>query len=399
MRASAWLRRVPFTMGVLLFVDFLDEFSAGMPTVGAPGLQADLGIDYPTAAFLIFTGPLLVSWLVEPPLFVLADRYPRKRFICAGLFTMAAVHLSIGFSGTFEVVAAALLLWAAASGAGVTLSQATLMDLYPAQRERLMTRWVLMGATGDLAAPLLFWVLGILAMGWREAFVVCGALLTVSAVVVLRTPIPATPASAEDDDAPSFREALRTALRQRGLLGWLFAAWLCNLMDEILVAFGALHLRDDLGADGPTRAVILACGMLGGLLGLVVLDRLLVRFAPLPLLRLASAATAVSYVAWLSVESAVASGLWLFATGLFASALYPLTKAQAYRALPGRSGLLNALGHVFTPLDLALPLLLGLLADRFGLVVALALLLAQPIGIGWVAWRSRADPGTAASLP
>jgi len=43
--------------------------------------------------------------------------------------------------------------------------------------------------------------------------------------------------------------------------------------------------------------------------------------------------------------------------------------------------MLNAMTHVFTPLELALPLLLGFVADRFGLVPALAILLAGPIGL------------------
>ena len=75
----------------------------------------------------------------------------------------------------------------------------------------------------------------------------------------------------------------------------------------------------------------------------------------------------------------------MFATGLFEGCLYPLAKAQAYRALPGRSGMLNAVAHVFTPPDAALPLLLGLLADQLGLIVALTILLVQPVGLFCIA--------------
>ena len=121
--------------------------------------------------------------------------------------------------------------------------------------------------------------------------------------------------------------------------------------------------------------------MLGGVVGLVFLDRLLARFAPLQLLVAAGLGSSVCYVAWLTASSVTGSAVWLFATGLFAGALYPLAKARAYRALPDRSGMLNAMAHVFTPLDIALPLLLGFVADRFGLVPALSLLLAGPIGL------------------
>ncbi len=379
------LRRLPFLMMALLFVDFIDEFSSGMPTVGTPGIQADFGIRYSTAAFIVFTGPLLVSWLLEPPLFLLADRYRKKLFVCGGLFAMGGLELTIGLSASFWVVAFALLLSGVASGAGVSLAQATLMDLYPDDRERIMARWVFMGAAGDLAAPALFWLLAVFALGWREAFLVSGALVLVYALMLARQNFP-EPTRAQGD-APELGTvaALRAALRDRQLLLWLFGSWLCGLMDEILVAFGALHLRDGLGADSATRSLVLMAFMAGTVLGLVVLDRLLARFAPLALLRVASLGTIVAFTGWLLASDPVASGCWMFATGLFEGCLYPLAKAQAYRALPGRSGMLNAVAHVFTPLDAALPLLLGLLADQLGLIVALTILLAQPVGLFCIA--------------
>ena len=374
-------RRLPVLMLALLFVDFIDEFAAAIPPVGIPGIQADFDLSYSSAAFFVFTGPLLVAWILEPPLFLLADRYPKKWFVCGGLFAMGGLSLAIGLSGTFVVVTGALLLSYTASGAGVSLGQATLMDTYPDQRERLMTRWVFLGAAGDLAAPALFWLLALFALGWREAFVISGIFIVAYAAVLSRQRFEAPPRPAEDESAPGTWAALKLAFRDRTLLLWLFGSWLCTLVDEVLVAFGALHMRDNLGADLETRSLLLMCLMLGGVVGLVFLDRLLARFAPLQLLVAAGLGSSVCYVAWLTASSVTGSAVWLFATGLFAGALYPLAKAQAYRALPDRSGMLNAMAHVFTPLDIALPLLLGFVADRFGLVPALSLLLAGPIGL------------------
>ena len=50
--------------------------------------------------------------------------------------------------------------------------------------------------------------------------------------------------------------------------------------------------------------------------------------------------------------------------------------------------MVNAMAHIFTPLDFLLPLLLGLVADRFGLLPALAVLIAQPVGLFLLASRS-----------
>ena len=51
--------------------------------------------------------------------------------------------------------------------------------------------------------------------------------------------------------------AIRAALRNRRLLLWLTACWLCSLLDEILVAFGALYLKDRFAADGGERSAVL----------------------------------------------------------------------------------------------------------------------------------------------
>ena len=209
------------------------------------------------------------------------------------------------------------------------------------------------------------------------------------ALMLSRQHFPGTPRSGDDEDAPSMREALGAAFRDRRLLVWLFGSWLCGMMDEILVAFGALHMRDNLDADSATRSVILMCWMVGSLLSLPLLEWLLSRFEPLKLLLVASAGTAIAYVGWLLADDALSSGAWMFATGLFSAPLYPLAKAQAYRALPERSGMLNAIAHIFTPLDVVMPLLLGLVADRFGLIPALTILLAQPLGLFLIALTRR----------
>ena len=112
-----------------------------------------------------------------------------------------------------------------------------------------------------------------------------------------------------------------------------------------------------------------------------MLERLLPRIEPLRLLLVSSGASAFAYAAWLSADTLVESGLWLCVVGFFSVWLYPIAKAQAYRALPGRSGMVNAISHIFTPLDFGMPLALGLVADQFGLLPALAVLGLQPVGL------------------
>ena len=123
-----------------------------------------------------------------------------------------------------------------------------------------------------------------------------------------------------------------------------------------------------------------------GLAGyLLVSERLLSRVAPVRLLGLCAAACGLCYGAWLCVSSLWASAILLVLVGACSAPLYPLAAAQAYAALPGRSGAVNAAGHLFTPLSAALPLFLGWLADTHGTGAALIVLLAEPIGLFLVA--------------
>lgn len=395
---SRLLHRVGWLTLLLLGVDFLDELSSGVPTVGAPDLQGAYGLSYTAASLAIFVAPLAVSMLLEPPLFVLADRYPRKPFVLGGLLVLAACQITCGLAPGAAVLVAALALSAAAGGCGVTLSQATLMDADPERRERLMARWAFLGMLGDLAAPALFALLPLFGWGWRQAFLVSGAVLALYALALARQPFPArcreAPASsggggreAEGDPRPSIPAALRLALGNRRLLLWLLGVWLCGLLDEILVAFGALFLRVHLGAGVAARSAVLMAFVAGGMAGLLAVDRLLARVEPLRLLRAAAIGCALAYPAWLLAPSLPLSGALMLLVGFFAAPLYPIAKARAYRALPGHSATVNALAHLFGPATLALPFALGLLADRLGLAAALLLLVAQPVGLLLIARR------------
>ena len=205
------------------------------------------------------------------------------------------------------------------------------MDANPGAREHWMVRWTFLGVAGDLATPLLFAVLTFVALGWRTAFVASGVLL----------------------------------------LGYAALLWTREFPSRAAIA--------------PARALVpirSAVGLLGA-------ERLLGRARPLPLLAAFSALGAVAYVGWVFAPTVAASGAMLFVVGLLTAPLYPLAKAQAYRSLPDQAGMVNAVGRVFAPLDLAVPLGLGLVADHVGLVAALLLLVAQPVGLFWIAVRDR----------
>jgi predicted MFS family arabinose efflux permease len=367
-------------------------------TAGGPEIQRDLSTSYAELTTLVLLVPGLISLVLDPPLLVLADRWSRRRMIAGGLAVMAVAAGAAAIAPGAITLALALAASSVAATAVVGLAEATLIDARPDARAATMTRWMLLGLIGDVAAPLLLVTAGALGAGWRGAYAALAVILAAAAIGIAARPIPPPPPAAGDagdgdDGAPpdGLIATLRKTVRNRALVVWLAVLVLCDLLDEILVVLASLHLRDVLGAGPGWRTAVIAAFVGGGAIGLVVVERLLRRVAPLRLLAASATACAAAYVAWLCAPTPLASTILMVAVGATAAPLYPLTSAQAYAMHTGRAGAVIAVSHLFTPVALALPWLCGAVADRFGTWVALALLLAQPVGIAVMAARSARD--------
>ena len=288
-------------------------------------------------------------------------------------------------------LAGALSIWGVATGAATSCAELTLIDRWPDQRARTMARWTLLALVGDLAAPLLLGALAVVAPGpgtWRIAFAIAGGLLAALAACASLSPLPAAQIAAGDDEPPLW-QAAREAIRDRVLIGWLFGTALCNLLDEILIVFASLHARDELGASAAAQSAMVGAFIAGGAIGLVGLDRLLARHGEHRLVIAAGIACTAAFAAWLAAPVVWLSVVLIVPVGATAAPLYPLASAQAYARCPGRSSVVLVTSHLFAPFALALPWLLGWIADRAGVLAALALLAAQPIGLVALAVATR----------
>ena len=149
-------------------------------------------------------------------------------------------------------------------------------------------------------------------------------------------------------------------------------------------------LADETAIDTPVhvsivKSIPVAGGMAGGSADaaatLVACDRLLRARSERWVLVASAVGTAVCYVPWLLAPSPLVSTVLMLPVGACAAPLYPLAAAQAYARRPEASGAVLAAGQLFTPLGLALPFAIGLVADHAGTALALALLVAQPLGL------------------
>lgn len=367
---------------MLLVIEFLDELAFGAWAAAWPQIRSDLGLSYFEVGVLISL-PAIFACIIEPPLMLLGDAWNRRALVRAGGVAFACAFAAIALCDTFLAMLFALMLVNPASGAFVGLSQAALMDMDPARHEQNMARWTLAGSLGIVAGPIVLAIATAAGFGWRTAFIVFALLAVVVLARAWRIPMP-TPApnggSVRRALADSAREALR-ALRRGEVVRWLALLQFSDLMLDVLHGFLALYFVDVVGASGTGAALAVAVWTGVGLIGDVLLIGLLERVDGVRYLRASAAATLIVFPAFLLLDGTVPKLIALGALGVLNAGWYAILQGRLYSALPGRSATVTALSSAAGTLGGLLPLTLGLVAQQFGLVTAMWLILAAPVAL------------------
>ena len=277
----------------LLAIEFLDEFIFGAREAAWPLVRTDLGLSYIQIGLLLGL-PGVVSSLVEPFLGILGDVWKRNVLILGGGLVFALALLLTALSQSFPVLLLSFILFYPASGAFVSLSQATLMDTDTARHEQNMARWTLAGSLGVVAGPIALGAAVALGLGWR-------------------------------------------ALRRREVLRWLTLLECSDLMLDVLLGFLALYFVDVVGATPAQAGAAVAVWTGVGLLGNLLLIPLLERVRGLRYLRLSTVVELALFPAFLLAPGFWAKLLLLGLMGLFNTGWYPVLKAQLYSVMPGQA--------------------------------------------------------------
>lgn len=373
-------------MLALLAVPFVDELASGVAPAAAPDIAIDLSLPAGLTAGGIVTA-FYGLVLLEAPLLAWSERLSVRWFSAGALAVLALSTLGAALAGGPFVLAACLALYGPAAGCALSAAEGVLVESSPHSRERTMARVTLAAALGDMGVPVVLGGFALIGLGWRAVFALAGLVAAGLAIGHAASRELARPLPPEDDDDDaSVRDALRTALRTRPLLGWSLAGVLVSLLDEVLVAFAAVHLG---GLGAPARSIALAAWIGGGIVGLAWLERGIDAVRPRTVLRVTTATTGLALLALARVHDVVSASVLLAIVGASSSTFHPLVKARAYASLPGRPALVNAVAGALVPLDALAPLVLGAIAVRFGIDVAVAALVVAPLGIGLAAWRER----------
>jgi FSR family fosmidomycin resistance protein-like MFS transporter len=266
----------------------------------------------------------------------------------------------------------ALAIGNPATGAFVSLTQATLMDADPAQRARNMARWTLAGSVGYVAGPVLVAGAALSGIGWR-------GLLLLLAVPAIPLALSVRPAPV-DEARPEWRGLLH-ALRDREVLRWLAILEASDLLLDAFHGFLALYAVDVVGARPLTAALAVGVWTGSGLAGTALLLPLLRRVDGIAYLRASAFLALAAYPMFLLVPGLTAKLPLLAVLGLLGAGWYPLPKAALYDALPGRSGTAVGVGGVGGLAGACVPAALGVLAGSVGLGATMWVLLLAPLAL------------------
>jgi FSR family fosmidomycin resistance protein-like MFS transporter len=371
-------------------VAFADEFVDGAKGAALPAIQHSLSLGYGQIG-LLSSVPLLVGGLLELPV-GLARR--RRLVTLAGGAVFVLAVAGVAFARNFAELLVALTLFFPASGAFVSLTQASLMDALPDQRARAMARWDQAGWAGALCGPLLLAAVIAIGGGWRDAYLVLAglcALVWIAVVwigvawlgVLCTRPLVRQADAGHDADAGASNDgadepagwARMIAKAARSLI----LLQVADLLVDVLTGFAAVYLVDVVHATLAVAALAITLRLGAGLAGDALLVAALNRFSDRTILRATAIAAAPLYPAFLLVPGLAAKLAALALLSAVTAVWYPLLQARLYDSVP--SSVAVTLSSVASMAGAAGPLVVGIVAQACGLTWALAGLAVVPIVI------------------
>ncbi len=378
------LRGTAVFVFTLLAIEFLDEFVFGAREAAWPVIRTDLHLTYEQIGLLLSI-PELVAAVIEPWLGILGDVWKRRIIVLGGgvFFMLSLLLTSVGLH--FGVLLIAFVLFYPSSGAFVSLSQSTLMDLDPSRHEQNMARWTFAGSVGVVGGSLALGLLISAGRSWRDAYLFAALFTLIVLIAVWRFPF-AHPASAQHTEISALD--LKTgilgavrALRRGEVLRWLALLEFADLMLDVLLGFLALYLVDVVGMSEIQAGIAVTVWTGAGLLGDLVIIPVLERVRSLSYLRISAVVELALFAAFLLMPDFTLKLVILALLGIFNSGWYAILQGQLYTSMPGQSGTVLTVSNVFGLFGGLIPLSIGFIAERLGLNVAMWLLVLGPVAI------------------
>jgi FSR family fosmidomycin resistance protein-like MFS transporter len=365
---------------VLLLIEFIDELTFTVEGAALPVIRSDLALSYAQIGILLGAASFSAG-VLEPAIMLLGDTRWRRALILGGGLAVAGTLGGIAIARGFPPILVAFALGSPASGAFVSLSQATLMDLNPGRQPHAMARWTLAGSLGNLIGPLLLAGVLFAGLSWRWAFAGLAAASLLLVGLLARRHFPAGLPNHRQVDGADLLRGLWRAVTNHHLLRWFVLLEFSDLLLDRFVLFVPLYFTDVVGVSAAQASLVASLLLLSGLAGDFLTVRLLERMPGRRLVSISAGMVAIVYALWLLVPGLPAKLGLLVLVGVGRLGWYAVLQAEAYATLPDRSGTVMAVNALTAFAGGAVSAGLGLAAERMGLGGAMWLLLAGPIAL------------------
>ncbi len=314
-----------FAIVVLTGLNLLNYIDRYVASAVKELFRVDLGFT-DTQTSIPFWAFTVVYMLTSPIFSSLADRWPRKVLISAGVALWSLATASAALANGFVTFLLARALIGVGEGAYATISPALISDYYPPERRnRMLTIFYVAIPVG---AALAFAIGGPVgqAYGWRNAFLIVGlpGLLAAGLVLLIKEPVrggldrarPAAPASWKRALAV-FRQTPPYVIAVAGYVAVTFAS---GGLAEWAAAFLIRYRGLDTAQAGLITGLAVGVGALGGTLtGGLVADRLRgrVRSPYFALCSVSMLLASLAVVVALSIHGFVAIAIAIFLAQFF----------------------------------------------------------------------------------
>lgn len=370
-------------IAVLYGVELLDEFIYGLFGATLPTIKSEFALTY-TQVGLLFTLPGLIGVMSDPFIGLLGDTRHRRALVLGGIVATAVGLSLIAMAQQYLPLLVAMCTMYVASGAYVNLSQATLIDRDPRRAENTMVRWVLVGAIGVTISPVIITLVLSVEGSWRAVYLSTAIAPGLFAVLLFKQRFNGHDgAGAGADSLKQLGRSLLTALRSRKLIKWVILTELADFMLDKLLEVTGLYFHDVAGVSLSAASAAVTIATIAGLIGNFALVPLLEKVNGVRMLRLSALVALIAYAALLLIPVVWLKYVLIAVINLSTAGWYAVLRAKCYEVLPGQSGVVVAVTSLANVSSLFVPLLLGGIADTFGLQTAMWLLIVGPIALIW----------------
>ncbi|MBT3275368.1 MAG: MFS transporter [Spirochaetales bacterium] len=346
--------------GVAFAANFLWVMVIGLLGPSIPAIVEDLGITYGQAG-LFFT-MLSLGSLFGTFFGALASDYLNRKYLFLTCTIILLAGLAgVGFVPGYTGMLVIIFLFSLFGSPIGAIGQSIMLHMYPEKREKYVSLQTTFAALGSFLAPLLITLNFAIGLNWRWPFIQTAGIALLLALAVFSSRIPA--AAERKTHLPLKTIFANSQVRICAILIFLsisldigFSYWLAE--------YFASELHVSLGLSSAVVGIYLAGIITGRLLVPLYLRRMKGYQAIQRSLILAAAAM----VLFLTIPNSGVKAVLCYFYGLGIAPLFPLMMARGASAYPDQPGAVT--GFLFGAMSLGgmvFPLLLGFLAERFGI--------------------------------